>query len=140
MEGILPRFAWFEMPVEDIICVNCAYRGFGREARKCVYIPLNNRTDFILRQKLPIYADAADKFFKERVYAAPSSKKKDISKPIILAIISIFASTIVAIAVCLNVVSIGKRVLAILLTFLCFTAASFAKYIADFLYRKTRVG
>ena len=50
-----------EIPVEDIICINCDFSTFrGKAAKNCIYIPRNAKTEQVMQEYCPNYAAVAD--------------------------------------------------------------------------------
>lgn len=55
-----------EICLEDMICINGEPKGLnGRAAKNSVYVPLNRKTDAILREESRVYRTAADRRLKE---------------------------------------------------------------------------
>ncbi|MBQ8689021.1 MAG: hypothetical protein IJ515_01495 [Clostridia bacterium] len=57
-ESLTGRRAHTEIPTEDVICINCEFRGYGRKQTDgCIYVPRNKKTDALLKKYCKAYAD-----------------------------------------------------------------------------------
>ena len=68
-----------EIYTEDIICINSEPKGLsGRDAKECIYLPKNKKTDAILRAKSQVYRAVAKRYDKEEKH--PLNFMEGISK------------------------------------------------------------
>ena len=109
IENVFGILQHTEIYVEDMICINCDYRGFN--AKNLIYIPRNSQTDQIMRTYCKNYNEISDIRNKETFGGCFSYGERFLGRIIAVCILCLLAVVAMVFAMIYGNVSVYKAII-----------------------------